>query len=183
MGTPPTGRWTCCLQHLLRARHRRHPGRPRRTRSSATTAATTIAIGATSTTTLRPPLARAGGFRTYRHSKASREDLPRIVIGWPSPPAGSTTGGRQSRAIAAVRGMCGCSRSSRRRLSTHPLASEEREEKVVGSFTLGPRALHQVPLPAHPHGLEHPDRGRVAGIARGRHAVLAELTEQVAQEQ
>ena len=46
------------LQHLLRARHRRHPGRPRRTRSSATTAATTIAIAATSTTTLRPPLAR-----------------------------------------------------------------------------------------------------------------------------
>lgn len=73
------------LQHPLRARHRRHPGRPRRTRSSATTAATTIAIAATSTTTLRPPLARAGGFRTYRHSKASREDLPRIVTGWPSP--------------------------------------------------------------------------------------------------
>jgi hypothetical protein len=125
------------LQHLLRARHRRHPGRPRRTRSSATTAATTKVIAATSTTTLRPPLARAGGFRTYRHSKASREDLPRIVIGWPSPAAGSTTGARQSRAIAAVRGMCGCSRSPCRKLSTHPLASADREKKVVGPFTLG----------------------------------------------
>jgi hypothetical protein len=62
------------LQHLLRARHRRHPGRPRRTRSSATTAATTIAIAATSTTTLRPPLARAGGWVPHLQALQS---LPR----------------------------------------------------------------------------------------------------------
>ena len=43
--------------------------------------------------------------------------------------------------------------------------------------------MNQSPWLAHPHDLKHPDRGRVAGIVGNRHAVLAELTEQVAQEQ
>ena len=49
--------------------------------------------------------------------------------------------------------------------SARPLASENREEEVVGPFALRPCAVHEVPLLAHSYGFEHPGGGRITGIA------------------